>query len=51
MKYRGSMKKPMLKEGSSLGYFTVLEMLVKRNIPFSLRIFLLLYPLLSFIKR
>ncbi len=39
-----------LMEGSSLGYFSILEILKKKNIVSSLRLLLLLYPLISLIK-
>ncbi len=44
-------RKLKLEEGASLGYFSILEMLKKKNVVSSLRLLLLLYPLLSFIKR
>ena len=44
--------KPLrLMEGSSIGYFTILEILRKKNVVRSLRLLLLLYPLVSLIKK
>ena len=40
-----------LMEGSSMGYFTVGEILRKKNVVKSLRLFLLFYPLIHSVKK
>ncbi len=40
-----------LNEGSSMGYFSPREMLFKKNVVLSLRLFLLIYPFLNLIVK
>lgn len=50
LKLNKNIKDLKLKEGSSMGYFTILDMLKKKNLVKSLRLFLILYPIISLIK-
>jgi len=50
LKLNKNIKDMKLKEGSSMGYFTILEILKKRNLVKSLRLFLILYFIISLIK-
>ena len=50
LKLNKNIKDLKLKEGSSMGYFTILDMLKKKNLVKSLRLFLILYPIISLVK-
>ena len=49
LKLNKNIKDLKLKEGSSMEYFTILDMLRKKNLVKSLRLFLILYPIISLV--
>ncbi len=51
LKLDKNIKDMKLKEGSSMGYFTISEILKKKNLVKSLRLFLILYSIISLIKK
>ena len=40
-----------LQEGAAIGYFTSAEMIWKKQVVFSLRLLLLVYPLIYYVKK